>query len=173
MVYLHLATTAAGVSPTAAPSATSSWHCALKHASGTSDYSNKLITNLRRRKDGWKENLGESPVPDGDAEAVAEEVGRHCLPHDAQPQEPHLHRPRAATSSLLAFVFLLSPPHTHAAHLCSSPPVFFPSPPIPRFSLYFLHGFIYFIAFYFHLFVASLLGGPDAWTRRSGSRRWR
>lgn len=35
--------------------------------------------------------LGEGPVPDGDAEAVAEEVGRHCLAHDAQAQEPHLH----------------------------------------------------------------------------------
>jgi hypothetical protein len=35
--------------------------------------------------------LGDGPVPDGDAEAVAEEVGRHCLPHDAEPQEPYLH----------------------------------------------------------------------------------
>jgi hypothetical protein len=35
--------------------------------------------------------LGDGPVPDSDAEAVAEEVGRHCLPHDAETQEPHLH----------------------------------------------------------------------------------
>jgi hypothetical protein len=45
--------------------------------------------------------LGDGPVPDGDAEAVAEEVGRHCLPHDAEPQEPYLHLGFSLSPSLV------------------------------------------------------------------------
>jgi hypothetical protein len=103
MVYLHFATTEAGVSTTVAPSATSSWHCGEKQEGAWARNGDGVRVYVRASA--WiggeldmmdldrtgEAYLGDGPVPDGDAEAVAEEVGRHCLPHDAEPQEPYLH----------------------------------------------------------------------------------
>jgi hypothetical protein len=99
MVKSHFATEA-GVSPMAAPSKMSSWHCGgQKPVSAKWRRSSRVHESMDRRGldvimdlDRIGEAyLGDGPVLDGDAGAVEEGVGRHCLPHDAELQEPYLH----------------------------------------------------------------------------------
>lgn len=56
MVYLHLATTAAGVSPTVAPSATSSWH--WEKSRSAINQSEARVVSIREGGDGFGLNGG-------------------------------------------------------------------------------------------------------------------